>query len=467
MDSSVSSCALETQQEYLDISLNEMTTTKYSSGSPSKLLQSPRAIQTAVEIFAQWELIGVETPLDRVVSAEFRDRKFLNSGERRWISDALYNVVRNLRGMKHILQNRSENVSSETLIKLWSGGLPQEELPSRDETAAYLRLSLSFPDEMADELESLLGNEAIAAAEAFNTQAPVTLRTNLLKVTRSRLADSLGEALPTRISPWGLELPGRVNINELTGFKEGWFEIQEEASQIAALLTDARPGQTIIDVGAGSGGKSLAISAMMQNQGRIFAVDTSEIRLNELIKRMKRAGARNITPLLAAVENDNIWLELIDKRDRKIELSMLADTVLIDSPCTGTGVLRRSPDAKWRAFDREQICGLQLSLLQQSSHLVKQEGALIYVTCAFERYQNEEIIEQFLKGEEGKNFQHANATERFISALTFDDERRNANPSDSILEKELISSLASGPFLRTWPHRHRLDSFFMAVLQRN
>src|SRR5205814_1536897 len=126
-----------------------------------------------------------------------------------------------------------------------------------------------FSDEMAAELERALGPDAVPAAEALNQQAPVTLRVNPLRATRSRVLRSLPGSRRTRFSPWGVEIEGRVNIHELPGFRDGWFEIQEEASQLVALLTDARPGQTVVDIGAGAGGKSLALAVMLENSGLV------------------------------------------------------------------------------------------------------------------------------------------------------------------------------------------------------
>ena len=136
----------------------------------------------------------------------------------------------------------------------------------------------------------IVGKRSVDAAEAFNRQAPTTLRVNPLRVSWAHLRKSLPEPTPTRYSPWGLEMPRRVNVYDVPGYRTGWFEVQEEASQLVSLLVDAQPGQGIVEVGAGAGGKTLALAALMENKGEIFAIDTSQNRLEELQKRAERAG---------------------------------------------------------------------------------------------------------------------------------------------------------------------------------
>ena len=269
---------------------------------------------------------------------------------------------------------------------------------------------------MADALESGLREEAITAAQAFNTQAPTTLRVNPLRVSWAHLRKSLPEATPTLYSPWGLEMPRRVNVFDVPGYRTGWFEVQEEASQLVALLVDARPGQEIAEVGAGAGGKTLALAALMENKGEIFAIDTSKARLEELEKRAERAGVTCVQTCWVAADEAGEWQPTVSVRRTVNRWRNRADSVLVDAPCTGSGVLRRSPDAKWREFDLPHMTRLQSTLLAQAATLVKPEGHLFYVSCAFERVQNEDIVENFLTTELGQQYEVVPAVPRLQAA---------------------------------------------------
>ena len=479
---------------------------------------SERALRAAVELFTLWENDEKNIPLDRIVSGEFRTRKYLNSGERRWIAEAVYGCARFWRRQVYILNARGQEPTPENVVRLW---LEQEEEEKRrkgeKETEhqtsntehreattlnlqpstsprEYLRIALSFPDEMATALEALLGEEAIAAAEAFNRQAPTTLRVNPLRVSWAHLRKSLPDPMPTQYSPWGLELPRRVNIYEIPGYRTGWFEVQEEASQLVSLLVDARPGQGIVEVGAGAGGKTLSLAALMENKGAIFAIDISQNRLDELQKRGERAGVTCVEMVQVDADSSGEWQPTVSKRRKINQWRNMADAVLVDAPCTGSGVLRRSPDAKWREFDLAHMTGLQASLLQQAATLARPGGMLFYVTCAFEREQNEDIVNAFLETELGQQFEVVPAAPRLQAACERayaqaqmplfmrtekaqkkiaerqEAEQTTAGAAPSPSEPERIpadyESLASGPFLRTWPHRHGLDAFFAACLQR-
>ena len=302
-------------------------------------------------------------------------------------------------------------------------------------------MALSFPEDLAADMERLLGPEAIIAARAFNQPAPVTLRVNTLKASRERVLRDLPEAVPTNYSPTGIVLPKRANLPSLPGFKEGRFEAQEEASQIVARLAGVEPGQSAADIGAGAGGKTLALAALMKNRGRLLALDVSERRLQELTLRAKRAGASCIEPLAVPADAEGRWqpngvgLRILEKWQK------MADCVLLDAPCTGSGVIRRAPDTKWRSADIAAFARLQTVLLEQASELTASNGTLCYITCAIESAQNEEIIENFLASETGKAFELAPLPPEF-------------------------APFAAGPYFRSWPHRHNMDAFFAAKMRR-
>ncbi len=491
---------------------------------------SERALRAAIELFTLWENDEKNIPLDRIVSGEFRTRKYLNSGERRWIAEAVYGCARFWRRQVYLLNARGQEPTPENVVRLWAEEEEEEKkrrreeekteegtgnreqgteepntqhptpdtLPTLDQPREYLRVTLSFPDEMAAALEGLLGAEALDAARAFNRQAPTTLRVNPLRVSWAHLRKSLPDPTPTRYSPWGLELSRRVNIFELPGYRTGWFEVQEEASQLVSLLVDAQPGQGIAEVGAGAGGKTLALAALMENKGAIFAIDTSQYRLDELQKRAERAGVTCVEPIQIDADSAGEWQPTVSKRRKINQWRNVADAVLVDAPCTGSGVLRRSPDAKWREFDLAHMTGLQANLIQQAATLVRPGGMLFYVTCAFEREQNEDIVNAFLATELGQQYEVAPAVPRLQAACERADTLARTPPflRTEKAQKKLADrqeqeqqaqsevgasatttaeperapadyeSLASGLFLRTWPHRHGLDAFFAACLQR-
>lgn len=414
---------------------------------------------------ARWIAEREHAPLDRIVQAELRGRRYLNSAERRWVGDAVFGSVRFWRRQTLLLTARGYDEGPAGRIALWAEpghGLDNSPavLPERNSPSAYLRETLSFPDAMADELEESLGPEAVAAAEGFNRPAPNTFRVNTLRTSRSRALKRLPGATPTQYSPWGVQIAARANVHDLPGFRDGWFEIQDEASQLVALLTDARPGQTAADIGAGAGGKSLALAAMMGNEGRVLALDSSEERLARLKKRAERASARIIQPISVPADEHGRW-QLSGTKQRTVDkLKLAADCVLVDAPCSGSGVLRRSPDAKWRVADEADFARLQVLLLEQSAALVSPGGCLVYAVCAFERAQGEDVVARFLDSEIGDSFMVTPAAPRLRQAIDRADLR---SPEDGpTRSRSDVEGFASGDFLRTWPHRHNMDAFFAA-----
>jgi 16S rRNA (cytosine967-C5)-methyltransferase len=433
------------------------------------MLASPRALLAAEEILARWTTEVGGTPLDRLVQSDLRARRYLNSSERRWVADAVFGSVRYWRRQTWILNRSGLESGARERIELWahrSGAGDNEDLsaadglPGPDTPGEFLRETLSFPEDMAAALETTLGAEALPAARALNAQAPTTLRVNTLRTTRRAVLVQLSDARPTQFSPWGIELAGRVNIHDLPGFHDGWFEIQEEASQLVALLTDARPGQTVVEIGAGAGGKSLAIAAMMQNRGALISVDTAPNRLNRIERRAERGGVKIIKRLDLMADYEGRW-QLSGAEQRNVDkLRARADCVLVDAPCSGSGVLRRTPDAKWRQAQVADFARLQTLLLEQSAAFVSPGGCLLYATCAFEQAQDEEVVDRFLRSGAGSAFELDPAFARLERAVA------RARPPREAMEAPppQLETLTSGPYLRTWPHRHNLDAFFAACL---
>jgi len=396
------------------------------------------------------------------------------------MSETVYGTVRFLLRQQALLDALGMPATPENLITLWgvagaeASGAPRgvelpdwlipdafakervelalASLPGPDSPDRFLRVTLSFPDDLAADLESQLGAEALAAAEALNCRAPMTLRVNPLRTDTERVLASIPGSRRTLWSPWGVALEGRVNLFELPGFRDGAFEAQEEASQVTVLLTGAKPGMTVVDVGAGAGGKTLAFAAMLQNRGRIVALDVNLERLEEMQQRARRAGAQNVETLHLQLDAGGIWNPSKRSGRRLRSLTGTADVVFVDAPCTGSGALRRSPDAKWRGRDVSAFTQAQRALMEQSAGLVRPGGLLAYVTCAFERSQDEEVVNEFLASEAGSSF----VPEPVGPLQPLQDGPGAAGQG----------AIAGDPYVRTWPHRHGLDAFFAAYLRR-
>jgi 16S rRNA (cytosine967-C5)-methyltransferase len=446
------------------------------------LKNTARAMGMANELLTDWlerQQKGDAPPIDRSVAAGFRDHKELNSGERRWITSVVYGTVRALSRQQYLLAALNREVTAASLISLWveehenepTAALKEalETLPAESDPGAYLRICLSIPDPIAASIEQQLSaEEVLRAGSALNCQAPTVLRINTLRTRKNRVMEKIPGSAETNFSPIGLTLPGRIALHAQPGFKEGWFELQEEASQLAALLTNAAPGMTVVDVGAGGGGKSLAMAAMMRNSGRIVAIDSAERRLNELSQRAVRAHAYIIQPCCPALGAGGQWqTSLGDDAGETINgLKNSADVVLIDAPCSGSGTMRRTPDIRWRYNDLKAFSAVQATLIKQGSLLVKPGGALVYITCALEQEQNEEIVQAFLASPEGADFTLENGLACLVEAAKRAAINCMGQEVGGKWEPQGYEELFTGPYLRTWPHRHGMDGFFAARLVR-
>src|SRR6185312_1481114 len=267
------------------------------------------------------------------------------------------------------------------------------------------------------------------------------LRVNLLKAEREAVYAALArqgiELARTKLSPIGLRLFERVPLGQLDLFKSGAIEVQDEGSQLAALLADARPGMRVVDFCAGAGGKTLALAAAMKNRGHLVASDIAEKRLERATQRLRRAGASIVQrqPLSSA-------------RDKWVKRHAQGfDRVFVDAPCTGTGTWRRNPDAKWRLRpeDLAELTALQAEILDSAARLAKPGGRVIYATCSLLAEENEAQVERFLAA-------HGDFSLRPIGAVW--------------AETIGVAPPAEGDMLRLTPARHGTDGFFVAVLER-
>jgi 16S rRNA (cytosine967-C5)-methyltransferase len=303
-----------------------------------------------------------------------------------------------------------------------------------------LSLEFSFPEFIVDEWVRRFGEEETRAlCTALNAQAPTVIRANTLKATRDRCAARLAEegvkTQPTRYSPFGLVLHKRVSVTSLASFKEGWFEMQDEGSQLLSLLLEAEPGQIVVDACAGGGGKSLHLAMLMRNEGMIHAFDVDQARLDNMRPRLARSGVTIVHLHPAERDGDLVSVP-----------AGTADAVLVDAPCSGVGTFRRNPGAKLRVSDAyvQQMHTTQRAVLDRFAGLVRRGGRLVYSTCTLLQKENEEIVEEFLSGH--REFELLSAAE--------------------VLGRQGISLADADPFLLLLPHRTGTDGFFGAVMRR-
>jgi 16S rRNA (cytosine967-C5)-methyltransferase len=405
------------------------------------------------------ELIGKTLsgggPADRNLESAFRARRQMGAQDRRVVAETVYAFLRRRRTVERALGSEGSDLDRAAAAAVLDLGIGARALANAgypgDAAALVARLrspepaDLSFgermdlPDWLAERLQELLGGpEAALLARALNQPAPVDLRVNTLRATRAQLAERLAEdgfdAGPTPYSPTGLRRSARAPLNATRAFRDGWFEVQDEGSQLVSLLLEAGPGERICDFCAGAGGKTLQLAALMGNRGTVYAFDTSARRLANLTPRARRAGLSNIRAGVIRDENDA----------RIKRLRGTIDRVLVDAPCSGTGTLRRNPEIKWRALDLPRLTARQNAILDAAARLVRPAGRLLYATCSLLREENEDIVSGFAA-------RHP--------------DYRVVGVNEVLMRLELPLRM-EGEFLRMYPHRHNTDAFFAAVLQR-
>ncbi len=306
-----------------------------------------------------------------------------------------------------------------------------------------------YPDWLGPEFERAFGACAAEQGAALARRAPVDLRVNMLKAGRDKVLNALRrfEARPTPHSPFGIRVeqapgPGRSpHLEAEPGHGKGWYEVQDEGSQLATLLSGVRPRQQVVDLCAGAGGKTLALAALMENTGQLYAFDAERLRLRPIFERLKRAGVRNIQVLPPGD------LQALAALTGKMDL------VLIDAPCSGSGVWRRRPDAKWRLSPAmlEARRAEQMAVLEEGAGLVKPGGRLAYITCSVLPSENRDQVDGFLARH--PEFKLVPWPELWEQSLP---------------EKAPVPSAdGSGETLLMTPRDHGTDGFFVAVMQRS
>src|SRR6266481_6990145 len=303
-----------------------------------------------------------------------------------------------------------------------------------------LSIQAELPEWLIEQMRASYSDEDILTLGlSMQQNAPLDIRVNTLLAKREEILQQLRDknidATATPYSPIGIRLKEKIPLNRDALFNEGKIEVQDERSQLLGFLLAPKRNDMVVDFCAGAGGKTLMLSALMNSQGRLYAMDVSEKRLANLKPRLKRSGASNIQPMLIAHENDLKVKRLAGKIDR----------VLVDAPCSGLGTLRRNPDLKFRQSPRSiaELKQKQAAILASASRLLKKGGRLVYATCSVIPEENQHIVKTFL------------AAHPDFALL----------PASEVLRQQKIE-LECLDYLELRPHLHSTDGFFAAVLER-
>jgi 16S rRNA (cytosine967-C5)-methyltransferase len=423
-------------------------------------------IRAAVEVLD--EILNRHRPAATALSDWGKGHRFAGSGDRSAIGNLVYDALRRRRSLAAQMQSdapravalaaapRALGLTIEAVIAGADGSQYALEPLSEAEQTGLSRTLPSdtpfdvlgdIPDWLAPSFQRAFGETAAEEGAALARRGPVDVRANALKADRERVLKALARfsAEPTRFSPIGVRIrapegAGRQpNVEAETGHGKGWYEVQDEASQIAALMANAGPREQVLDICAGAGGKTLAMAAAMRNTGQIYAYDDDPVRLRPIFERLKRAGVRNAQVLSAG---DETALNALGPR---------FDLVLIDASCTGTGAWRRRPDAKWRLkpANLAQRQAEQRAVLALGAPLVKPGGRLVYVTCSLLPEENGDQISAFL------------ANHPQFATLPWRDAWRAAIESEPPMSAD-----GSEETLLLTPARHNTDGFFIAVMSK-
>ncbi len=422
-------------------------------------------IAATIEILEKIERSG--SPADDVVSAYMRGRRYIGSKDRRAINERLFNCLRRQARLNWWCDQQSprfrvladivlsENLGVAEIAELFDGQGYGPQALSDEETALVDKLTgnglesqdmpdwvkAETPEWLWPEITARWSDRSIDEMTRLNQPAPMDLRVNILKADCGRALDILKkdglQAEPTPYSPIGLRIRERVNLQASTAYRGGFVEVQDEGSQLIALLCDATADQKCIDLCAGGGGKSLALAAQMKDGGPLVVCDTDQARLDRMKSRLKRAGVSNVTRHCLK-NDDQAWFD---------ENADTAMRVLADVPCSGSGAWRRNPAAKWR-LTPDKLNGLldvQRGILTQAASLTAPGGRLIYATCSILPRENAEQVNWFL--EKNENF----------SIIPVSDVWRDTVGTDCPVE---------GDFLEITPAGHGTDGFFAAIMER-
>ena len=420
----------------------------------------PKALLDACSELVRLTL-RLDHPADAIVSKFFRDNRGLGPRERATLAETTYTVLRKKLLFDHLAPSGSGPKERRLAILGFYG--PGDFLRSAltDQEKNWLdtceqvnpqdlmeRHRHNLPEWLVEPLKAQLGAGFWPLVESLNAGAGLDLRVNDFKARRAdiqkELAQSGIKAVPTPFSPWGLRIQGKPALNKHEAFLRGDFEVQDEGSQLLALLLDAKRGEMVVDFCAGAGGKTLAIGAAMRSTGRLYAFDTSAHRLDALKPRLARSGLSNVHPAALAHERD----------DRVKRLAGKIDRVLVDAPCSGLGTLRRNPDLKWRQGLQavEEMAAKQTAILDSAARMVKPGGRLVYATCSVLPQENEAVAQVFSAA-------HQDFMPLPVAGLL----ESLKVPQAAVL---CAGGASGADYLRLWPHLHATDGFFAAVWEK-
>ena len=423
-------------------------------------------------------------PADDIAADYFRRRRYIGSKDRAQISAHVYAVLRHRAAIDWWIARASQaDIGPSARSRVFAALLLTQQWKPEDITAAcdgdrFRPAPLSppeqrlvrglagrtlthpemprataagIPDWLEPHLARVYGRRLEDEMAALNQPAPLDLRVNRVKADRDtaqRLLAAEGiHAEPTPWSPLGLRVSHRVPLAGTAAFKDGLVEVQDESSQLAALLADAKPGMRVVDFCAGAGGKTLALAAQMQNRGKLVACDTASWRLERAGQRLRRAGISNVERRPLSSERDQ-WVKRHAPKGKEGGF----DRVFVDAPCLGIGSWRRNPDAKWRMTpdDLAELIQRQRDILASAARLVKPGGRLVYATCSLLREENEDQAEAFLAA--SPDFALYPATRAWEEIIG------GPNP--------VSDGPAGEDYLRLTPARHGTDGFFLALFER-
>ena len=394
--------------------------------------------------------------------------RFAGSGDRAAISGLVYDALRKKSSSAWIMgestpraeilgalrQTRGLDVEAIAALFTGEGHAPalltqaeRERLGEANLAGAPPHVAGDFPEWLAPRFEASFGDEAADEGRALAERAPLDLRVNLLKTTREKALAALSYLAPqaTPFSPVGLRIAMRSDgrpppLASDPVYVKGQVEVQDEGSQLAALLAEAKPGMQVLDLCAGAGGKTLALAAAMENKGQLYAADPDAHRLAPIFARLARSGARNVQVRAPKGPADVL-----------ADLEGRCDLVLIDAPCTGSGAWRRNPDAKWRMRPGalEQRIKDQEETLENAVRFVKRGGRIVYITCSVLKAENEDRIAEFMT--------------RHDDLLPID---AGAQAKSAGLPALADHRSALGPGFRLSPRATGTDGFYIATLTR-
>lgn len=421
-------------------------------------------IAAAIEVLES--ILSRYQPVSIALTDWGKAHRFAGSGDRNAIGGMVYDALRRRSSIAWALGSDTPralaigaassalDLTTDAVIAACDGADHSPEPLTDAERIGLTRPLDDAPDHVKADIPEWLwpafsaqfGDRAVAEGQAMARRAPADLRVNTLKATREKVLKALASfgAEPCSISPIGVRVPPPVgaqrtpNLQAEAAFQAGWFEIQDEGSQVAALLSGAGPRKQVLDLCAGAGGKTMALAALMQNTGQLYAYDHDRNQLKPIFERVKRAGVRNLQVLRAG---DEAAIDALGPR---------FDVVLVDAPCTGTGTWRRRPDAKWRVKPEalKARTDEQRTVLKRAAALVKPGGRLVYVTCSLLPEENTVQIARFL--EENPAFAPVPA------AGLWDAASGELPPSADGRSDSLLLT----------PGQHGTDGFFIAVLSR-